>query len=266
MQSSQNQTTNTGQTTTLPSWLTNASQQAVDIGSQVGSRGYEGYSGTTVAPLSANEQTAYNSASTQANNANLSGLSAQANMAFTPGNIATMAQPYVQGVIAPQVSALNSQYDASKTALNGNSQSVAAQNAYDQSGNAKNNTALDTGQMTALGNIESQGAAGAFNYGENALISNQAQAAGITNQIGNELSTSGANAQNINQAQDTFNYGQYLENQNWSTNNMQYLLNAIKGAQVDTSSTGVGAQVQNQNNTGAITGLASTAISAIASY
>lgn len=187
-------------------------------------------------------------------------------MAFTPANIETMAQPYVQGVINPQISSLNSQYDASKTALNSNPQSVAAQNAYDQGGNAKNNTALDAGQTAGLSNIETQGAEGAFNYGENALISNQAQAAGITNNIGNELSTSGANAQSINQAQDTFNYGQYLENQNWSTNNMSYLLNAIKGAPANTASTGTGANVQSQNNTSGIMGLASTAIGAIASY
>src|ERR1700678_2598989 len=182
MQSSQNQSTNTGQTTTLPSWLTSASQQAVDIGSQVASRAYEGYDGTTVAPLSANEQTAYNQASTMAGNANTSGLAAQANMAYTPANVATMAQPYMQGVVQPQIAALNSQYDASKTAVNSNSQSVAAQNAYDTQGNAKNNTALDQGQTAATGNVMAQGAANAYNYGQSALLSNQQQAAGITNQ------------------------------------------------------------------------------------
>ena len=198
--------------------------------------------------------------------ANTSGLTAQANMAYTPQNVAAMAQPYVQGVVQPQISALNSQYDASKTALNSSPQSVAAQNAYDPQGNNKNNTALDSGQTAATGNVMATGLANAYNYGQSALESNRAQAGAITGQIGNELASSGATQQGINQSQDTFNYGQYLENQNWSTNNMQSLLSAIRGAQVNTSSTGVGSNVQSQNNTGAITGLASAAITAIASY
>lgn len=266
MQSGQTQTGTTGQTTTLPSWLTSGSQQAVDIGSQVASRAYEGYDGTTVAPLSANEQTAYNQASSQAGAANTSGLTSQANMAYTPANVAAMAQPYVQGVIAPQVSALNQQYDTSKSALNSNSQSVAAQNAYDTQGNAKNNAALDTGQTSAMGNVLSQGAANAYNYGQSALESNRAQAQGIVGNIGQELGQSGANAQSINQANDTFNYGQYLENQNWSTNNMQSLLSAIKGAQVNTSATGTGAAGQTQNNTSSMIGAATSIAGTIASF
>lgn len=266
MQSSQNQSNATGQTTTLPSWLTSGSQQAVDIGSQVAGRAYEGYDGTTVAPLSGNEQTAYNTASSMTGAANSSGLTSQANMAYTPANVAAMAQPYIQGVIAPQASALNKQYDASKTALNSNPQSVAAQNAYDPQGNTKNNTALDTGATSAMSDMEAQGLDAAYNYGQGALESNRAQAGAITNQLGTELGSSGATQQGINQANDTFNYGQFLENQNWSTNNMQSLLSAIKGAQVDTSTNGTGANVQSQNNTGAITGLATAAISAIGSY
>jgi hypothetical protein len=266
MQSSQNQTTGTGQSTTLPSWLTSGSQQAVDIGSQVASRAYEGYDGTTVAPLSGNEQTAYNMAGTMAGQAQSSGLTSQANMAYTPSNVAQIAQPYVQGVIQPQLSALNQQYDQGKTALNSNSQSVAAQNAYDTQGNAKNNTALDSGQTAATGNVLATGAANAYNYGQQALISNQAQAAGITNNIGQDLSSSGNTAQSINQAQNTFYYGQYLENQNWSTNNMQSLLSAIKGAQVNTSSTGTGAGAQSQNNTGSMIGAAASIAGTIASF
>jgi hypothetical protein len=254
MQSSQNQTQATGSTTTLPSWLTSGSQQAVDIGSQVGSRAYEGYDGTTVAPLSTNEQAAYNQASNQTNAAQASGLTAQANMAYTPQNVATMAQPYMQDAVQPQISALNQSYDQSQSALNSNPQSVAAQNAYDPNGNAKNNSALNAGQTAATGNVMATGLANAYNYGQSALMSNQAQAGAITNQLGSELGQSGATTQSINQAQDTFNYGQYLENQNWSTNNMNSLLSAIKGAQVNTSTSGTGAAGQSQNNLSSLIG------------
>jgi hypothetical protein len=266
MQAAQTQTGNQGQTTTLPSWLTSGSQQAVDIGSQVGSRAYQGYGGSTVAPLSGNEQTAYNTASSMAGAADQSGLTAQANMAYTPDNVAAMSAPYMQGVVNPQIAALNSQYDASKTALNSNSQSVAAQNAYDQRGNQKNNTALDAGQTAATGSTMATGLANAYNYGQSALLSNRAQAGAITNQLGSELGASGATQQGINQSQDTFNYGQFLENQNWSTNNMQSLLSAIKGAQVNTSTSGYGVTGQSQGNQSGIMQAAGLAISAIASY
>jgi len=205
-------------------------------------------------------------AGNMAGQAQASGLTSQANMAYTPQNVAQMSQPYVQGVIQPQLSALNQQYDASKTALNSNSQSVAAQNAYDAQGNTKNNTALDAGQNAATGNVLAQGNANAYAYGQQALISNQAQAAGIVNNIGTDLATSGNTAQSINQAQNNFNYGQYLENQNWSTNNMQSLLAAIKGAQVNTSSSGVGAAAQTANNTGSMIGAAASVAATIASF
>lgn len=265
MQSSQNQTVATGQSTTLPSWLTSGSQQAVDIGSQVASRGYEGYDGTAVAPLSANEQTAYNQASTQSSAAQASGLTSQANMAYTPANVAAMAQPYMQDAVQPQLSALNQTYDASKSALNSNPQSVAAQNAYDTQGNAKNNSALDAGQNAATGSVLSQGLANAYNYGQSALLSNRSQADAITNQLGTELGQSGATAQGITQAQNNFNYGQYLENQNWSTNNLTSLLNSIKGAQVNTSSTGTGAAGQSQNNMSSLIGTGVAVAGTIAS-
>ena len=246
--------------------MTGASEQATSEAGQLADRAYTGYVGNTVAPLSGNEQSAYNIAGTTASNAQKSGLEAQANTPYSTAAVNAFAQPYINNVLTPQQQTINQTYQGKQQALNDNPLSVAAQNAYDRQGNSKNNTALNNEWNADTSNMQTTALNNAFNYGQGALAENTAQAQGIENQNGAALSETGKTQQGIQQAQDTFDYGQYLAKQHWSTNNLQTLLTAIGGARGNTSSTGTGSGGQSSNNLGSLIGTAASVVGTIASF
>lgn len=260
---SQQETQATSEQTTLPSYLTGASQNLTTLGENIANTGYQPYSGQAVAPMSANQQSAYNMA--QAQSANMGGLQAAANTPYSQSAAIAAAAPYYSGVIMPQQSAINQSYDTQRGALNSNPQSVAAQNAYCSGGNARNNAALNKAQTCATGTMMATQLPQAFNYGQSALEQNRAQAQQIVNSNQSALESTGQTCQNVRQAQDTFNYGQYLQGQQWNSQTLTALINSLKTASVGApnSQSGTSSGQQSQNSMGSALGSAAGLIAAL---
>lgn len=216
--------------------------------------------------MSGNQQQAYDLAQQQS--AGSGALQAAATTPYSTQAVAAYAQPYLQNVLQPQISAINQNYDQQRSALNSNPMSVAAQNAYNLQGNANNNAALNTAQNSATTNATALAMPAAFSYGQQALMACREQAQQIVNAQQGALTSTGQVAQNVQQAEDTFGYGQYLQGQQWSTQSLQSLLGSLQAAGKGAPQTATGATsgTQSQNSTGSAIGAAASIIGTVASF
>lgn len=223
-----------------------ATQQADNLalqqGESIAQRAYTPYTGQVVAPETANQQqgtaqaaSGYAPAQSALSSA-ASGLEGVQNNKYSQSALQPYMDPYVSSVLNPVLTQENVNYQQNKAAL---LDSKAGAFGGDRS-------ALEEGQLEyAHGQNVAQDTANAysqaFTNAQQAFFTDQqrqTQAATALANVGNDMSqlnttqiqnlmSTGSIGQVLNQAQLNFNYQQFLENRDWSTTNLQPLLNAI---------------------------------------
>ena len=219
------------QTNSINPAIENASVGAVQRAQQLSQRRYTPFQGTRVAGLSGFEQQAGRMAGQY-------GDQVSANMrqgAPTAADLAPFQNPYLDQVLGNQRRVIGEEYGRQSAGIARN------QNATDAFRTGRSDLArsrLDANRLTALGDAEAAGQAGAFDRALGAYNQNQEQQRGAFQTAQGALNSAGLAQRGVTQAGLDFNYGQFLENRDWDVNNMGPLLNAISSARGGSTTTG----------------------------
>ena len=242
------------QTTTQSPQLTAAENTALSQGQQIAGRGYTPYSGTVVAPMSANERTASSLAQTGGTKAqsflDQAGTELSGIKDYSGENLKPYIDPYVSSVLTPELEQENLRYEGARSALL-NSKA----GAFGGDRSALDTTGMERvhGKQIAsdVGNVYSA----AFTNAQHAFFQDQEKkiaTADALAKVGGDMSklntqqiqdlmATGGLERVLQQGQLDFNYKQFLENRDWSVENLQPLLNSIaasKGGNMTTTTTG----------------------------
>lgn len=242
---SKKSTTTSG--TDLPDFVTTAGQTATQMGSDIAGRAYTPYTGRRVADLSGNETQAMNLAAAGNGRAqqyidqgtNL--LAAGKNWdEATDAERKSYEEPIFQQITRPALDNANKVYDTARTNLTTNKALISAkgQDQYNLQERALDrNIGQATSDITAQGRYQAYDAARA-QWGQDqermqrAAEAYRAVGGDITRlnaqQIQDLMMTGGAQRLAEQQNLD-FDYGQFLENRDWSVSNLEPLLKALQG-------------------------------------
>lgn len=231
-----------------------AVNQALTQGETIANRQYTPYTGSVVQPLSSNEQAGVAQAQpTSALNTGAASAFTQAAgdisgiKDYSAANLSQYTDPYVSSVLTPELTQENISYDQQKSAL---LNSKAGAFGGDRS-------ALEEGQLDYQHGLNVQKDTGdvysaAYTNAQSAFFQDQNKqinAANALDQVGGDMSklntqqvqdlmSTGGLQRALGQQQLDFNYNQFVENRDWSVNNLQPLLNSIaasKGTQQNVS-------------------------------
>lgn len=231
-----------------------ATNTALQQGTAISQRPYTPYTGSVVAPLSTNEQTASGLAQTGGTQAQSYLTSAGQELSgikdYNTSNLQSYMNPYVSSVLTPELTQENINYNAQQSAL---ANSKAGAFGGDRSALAAEGLNYVHSQTIAsdVGNAYSQ----AYTNAQTAFFNDQQKTINTANALANvgndvsklntqqiqDLMATGGIERALQQSQLDFNYQQFLENRDWSVNNLQPLLNSIaaaKGANMTTTTTG----------------------------
>lgn len=247
-----------------PRWLKRASKGAVSRAEDLSNRAYTRYDAPRVAGLSNNEQQASGLAQSYGADVQpyLSNLRSDAR--FRAGALNQYMNPFTEQVLENQRRVIGEEYGRQYADL-GRRQS--AMDAFRTGRSDLARSRLNRDRLTALGDAEAEGRAGAFDRamsayaGDRALMTqaNTGALGGFLNsrnsQIG-ALQSTGRTERGIEQAQMDFDYGQFLEGRDWDVNNFGVLLDALRAAQG-----GAGTANSNPSTASLLTGLLGTAVS-----
>ncbi|HSV90930.1 MAG TPA: hypothetical protein VLH80_07505 [Nitrospiraceae bacterium] len=231
-----------------------ASNDALAKAETIANTPYTPYGGAVVAPESQGQQQATAQASPE------SALNTQASSLLTQGandiagikqynsqNLQSYMDPYVQATLTPVLNQENINYATQKSALE-NSKA----GAFGGDRSALEEQSLETSHSQALASDIGNAYSAAYTNAQNAFFNDNktkiaagealAQVGGDVSRLNGEqiqqLMATGGLAQSLNQQQLNFNLNTFLTNQNWSTTQLQPLIQAIaasKGVQTNTS-------------------------------
>lgn len=247
-------------TTSRPEWLDSASNDAINRARTISDRPYQGYDvRQRVAGLSGNESLAYQQA------ASLGGkyqpLIDRAGQQFSGSALNNYINPYREQVLDVNARKINQQFDSQLGALN------AKRSMMDAFGSDRGTLLegqLNRARAQALSDANTQGLSDAYDKASNLFLADRQgalQAAqtgmGIDQATMNAQTATGALERGVRQSQADFDYGQFIEKRDWSTSNLQPLLDAIATASGATGGT-TSRTGQTGSTAGALAGLAST--------
>jgi hypothetical protein len=238
-------TKKTTSTTTLPSWVTDASQKAIGIGEKIADREYQGYTGERVAGLSQNEQAAAELARTGFGGATdyfQSGARALGGLgSWVDADHSKFMNPYIENVVNRQQRDVGRGFDAKRAEL---ARTSGMRSAFGGGRQTALESDLDKNYLETTGDISEAGYASAYDRAADIYAQEQQRkigeaaafgslgsgAAGVAGaQIG-ALSETGRAGREIEQMGKDFDYMQFIERRDWDVNNLQPLLAAIQGA------------------------------------
>lgn len=222
----------------VPDDIENASRQAINLGTAAASRPYTPYTAERFAPLNANEQQAINLASHGSESADAYLKRAGDELAgiktFDQGGAEGYMNPYTDAAMQPALRNLTTTAErASKNLQTGPGSS---------SGNLFQQSAIQRNLMQGIADTTAKGRAEAFSQAQQAWGADQdrklkaAQAwrdtAGditkMNSQQIRDLMLTGEAARVAQQANKDFDYQQFIENRDWSVNNLGPLLASLK--------------------------------------
>lgn len=230
-----------------------ASNQALGQAETIANTGYTPYTGAVVQPLSASEQQGSALARPDsANNKMASSLFEQsANdiagiKQYNADNIKSYMDPYVQATLNPVLQQENAAYDSQRSSLL-NSKA----GAFGGDRSALEERSLETSHSQALQKDVGDAYSKAYTNAQTAFFQDQEKqinAARTLDQVGGDVSklntqqiqdlmATGGLERALGQKQLDFNLQQFTENRDWSTHQLQPLLQAIaasKGVQTNT--------------------------------
>jgi hypothetical protein len=268
-------TKKTTTTRELPSWVTDASKQAIGMGQNIANREYQGYTGDRIAGLSQNEQLASERARTGFGSANdyfsrgagaLGGL-----QSWTQADHGAYMNPYISQVVDNQMRGVGRQFDTKKSELQ---RTAGMRSAFGGGRQAMLEGQLDRSQLETTGDIYAAGYGSAYDRAQNVFAQEQqrkiaeagaygalgAGQAGVAGQEIDALSRTGLTERTVDQAQRDFDYGQFIEQRDWDVTNLEPLLRSIQMAKHgDTTKT---KEKTSGGGLSQLAGLAATAASA----
>lgn len=235
----------TTEETKLPSWVTDASKQAVSMGQRIADRDYEGFEGQRVADLSGNEAMASEKARTGFGSANdyfdkgaqaLSGI-----QSWVDADHSAWMNPYTQNVVDQQIRGSGRAFDQQRSELKRTS---AMRGAFGGGRQTAMEGALNRDQLENTGDIYGAGYAAAYDQGQRTFQDEQQRKiaqGGAFAALGSSLSNTasqqieslqktGGTEREIEQANRNFEYAQFIEKRDWDVTNLQPLLNSIQSA------------------------------------
>lgn len=244
-----------------PKWLTDASKYAVTQAQNLSQRPYTAFEGERVAGLTPNEQAASRLAGNFGER--MKPLEDRLTAGFSRGALDQYMNPFIDQVLGNQRRVIGEEYGRQAASLQ------ARQSAMDAFRSGRSDLArsrLDKDRLTALGDAEALGQAGAFDRALGAYFQQGEQdrgAYGALAQVGgqeiDQLGRTGAIERSVEQAGRDFDYGQFLEKRDWSVNNLTPLLNAIQAARGDTKVT----ESESKSPWGAVGGLLGDVIGSV---
>lgn len=262
--------------TDLPSWLTDASSMATNLGTRIGSRDYSGYHGRRVANLSGNEQRALNLAAAGNGQAqqyidkgtNLLKATKSWEDA-TDAERKAYEEPLFEAITRPALNQANAVYDRQRGNLDTNEAMLSAKG-QDQFN--LRSMALDRTQNEVTDDLSSQGRFNSYQLAQQQWMQDQnrmVQAADAYRAVGGDLTR--LNAQQIQdlmmtggaervleQAGLDFDYNTFLENRDWDVRKLGPLLASLRGTQGHYDTTTTGTQKDKGDPFGQIVGLGAT--------
>lgn len=230
---------------TLPGWLEGASAQAVQMGTNIANKPYTPYTGERVAGLSANEQQAGTLSQTgykQAGDLMQQGATMAGSIKkwgdTTDAEKQSYEQPYINNVVNPAVAKVNKTYQTQSDTLSGKADKQAA---FGADNPVLARQALDRGVATTISDTKATGAKNAYDFAMGQWNNDQtlkASTASALSQVGGDMSKltgqqvqdlmrTGGAARYLQQQNNDFNYGQFVENRDWDIHNLEPLVNAL---------------------------------------
>lgn len=226
----------------LPPWLNAGSKFAVERGRELATRPYEAYGGERVAGLSRDERMAGRLA--RGFGDELQPYMDRLSGGFSRKALSQYENPYIDQVLGNQQRVIGEEFGRQQTDL---SRRQSAMDAFRTGRSDLARSRLNDSRITALGDAEATGRAGAFDRAMAAFQSQQQMDLGALGAIGQNqlgqigaLSRTGATERGIRQAGMDFDYGQFLEGRDWDYRNFGALLNALQAARGDTTQTSSG--------------------------
>lgn len=270
--------TTTTSGTKLPEFVSSAGQMATQMGTAIGNREYQAYRGQNrIADLSGNERIAMNLAAggngqaKQYTDAGMRLLSAGKTWdQATDTERKAYEEPIFQATTRPAIDAANQSYDTQKRNLGANEALIGAKGGQDAVNLSR--ASLDKNLNQTTGDITARGRHQAFDAARQQFSSDQDR----QRAVGEALVTAGGDVSKLNaqQIQDLlmsggaervlrqqgldYDYGKFLEERDWSVNNLKPLLAALQGTQGGYDQTGVGAAKESGGTFGQIAGLGSS--------
>jgi hypothetical protein len=239
--------TKTTQRTKLPSYINQASEQAIGLGSRIGQQQYSPYLGQRVAGLSQNEQLGMERARTfgqqaggyleQAANA-AGGLGAK----FTDADMDAYMNPYIKGALDPAARDISEWTQKRSNEVTGMARSA---DAWSPSRTTLLQQGVEREHNRSLDDLYGRGRMEAFERGANRWEADQRRigeqvsqylemagmSAGLDAGAISNLMRTGAEDRNIRQAMADFDYQQFTEGRDWDVRNLQAMLSALQGTQ-----------------------------------
>lgn len=239
---------------TVSPWLEGASQDAVSQAQQIASRQYTPFSGQRVAGLSRNEQQAQEMAGRFGRRTD-----EQMRGGFQGSNLAQFENPYLDRVLTQRKRGIGEEFGRQSAALDANQ---AATDAFRSGRSDLARSRLNRDRMRALDEAENETRSAGFDRAMASYFQNENQMQGAFDRSRDALMQTGVNERGIRQAENDFDYGQFLERRDWSVNNLTPLLQAIGAARGQTGSTTT-MQPGSKDYWGAAAGLLGTAITTL---
>lgn len=230
-----------------PAWLSDASEDAVTRARELSRRQYTPFTDQRVAGLTANEQQASRMAAA---------FGREAQTPFSADKLEAFQNPYLDQVFKNRQRAIGEEYGRQSADL---AKNQAAMNAFRSGRSDLARSRLNESRLRALSEGEATDRANAFNTAMNAYQQDQANRRSNFESAESNLAKTGAIERSINQAQNDFDYGQFLERRDWDVNNLTPLLNSINAARGGSTTTTTGSS-GNKDYWGAAAGLLGTAI------
>lgn len=254
--SSRNKKKGASQTTenSVPAFVQGASQDALNRAQQIASRQYTPFSGQRVAGQSANELQANEMASRFGRQTDQ-----RMQRGFQGSDLQQFENPYLDRVLTNRKRAIGEEFGRQSSALAANQ---AATDAFRSGRSDLARSRLERDRMRALDEAEAGSRSDAYDKAMGAYFQNQASNQGAFGQAQAALMNTGGMDRNIRQANNDFDYGQFLERRDWDVTNLQPLLSAIGAARGGTSST-TSMTPGSKDYWGAAAGLLGTAISTL---
>jgi len=262
-----------------PSWVEDASRDAIGIGQRIAGQEYQAYSGQRVAPLSANEREGIQKAGTssqygQADWAKAEGALERGTQQFKDANMDDYMNPYIKSALDPVAREISQEGQRQGSAIDAK---AASMNAFSGSRSALAKSEVTEKTIQGISDMYGQGYARAY---ESAVSiwgderTRDMQAAGRFQELGqarvnaaetdiSTLMTTGATDRSIQQSLMDFDYQQFTEERDWDFRGLSALLASIQGTKGSYSTTQTTTEATKTDNTAEIVGAIAQIVAAI---
>lgn len=266
------------QTYQPPSWVEDASQEAIGIGRRIGTQQYTPYEGQRVAGLSENEQMGVEMARDTAGAAlpyydEAAGLARRSTESWLDADQQAYMNPYIKGALDPAAREIREEGTRGAMALDARASSM---DAFGGSRAALMRSENREKTLQGISDLYGEGYAKAYESGLQVFGEERARdlmAAGRIQDVGTNiqranttdistLMATGATDRNIQQAMMDFDYQQFIEERDWDIRNLAGLLAAIGGTQGSYGTTTTTETEQKANPMSQVLGFATTILGA----